>query len=61
MAIVFGAVIVLHVVALIGGTRPVGLYTSIYVLLLPYALFRWGSGREVVLGLAVMLVAVRAR
>jgi signal transduction histidine kinase len=27
----------------------------VYVLLLPYALFRWGSGREVVLGAAVIL------
>ena len=24
---------------------PVGLYTNAFVLLLPYALFRWGSGR----------------
>ena len=28
-----------------------------YVLLLPYALFRWGSGREVVIGLGIILVA----
>ena len=27
--------------------RSVGLYTSVYVLLLPYALLRWGSGAEV--------------
>lgn len=31
-------------------------YTSVYVLLLPYALFRWGSGREVVVGFAIILV-----
>ena len=33
--------------------RAVGLYTMVFVLLLPYALFRWGSGREVVIGLGV--------
>jgi signal transduction histidine kinase len=33
----------------------VGLYTSAYVLLLPYSLFRWGSGRETVLGSAITL------
>jgi signal transduction histidine kinase len=33
----------------------VGLYTSAYVLLLPYALLRWGSGWEVVLGSAIVL------
>jgi signal transduction histidine kinase len=30
-------------------------YTSVYALLLPYALFRWGSGREAVTGSAIML------
>jgi signal transduction histidine kinase len=35
----------------------VGLYTAIYVLLLPYALFRWGSGREVGIGAAIILGA----
>lgn len=35
----------------------VGLYTAVLIVLFPYALLRWGSGREVVLGLACMLVA----
>ncbi|MFN7152038.1 MAG: sensor histidine kinase [Microthrixaceae bacterium] len=35
----------------------VGLNTAALVLIFPYALLRWGSGREVVIGLAVMLVA----
>ncbi|WP_169947410.1 sensor histidine kinase [Microbispora sp. H11081] len=30
-------------------------YTLAYVLILPYALVRWGSGREIVTGLAIML------
>lgn len=35
---------------------PVGLYTNAFVLLLPYALFRWGSGREMALGAPVIAV-----
>ncbi|MGZ8738819.1 MAG: sensor histidine kinase, partial [Nocardioides sp.] len=35
----------------------VGLNTMIYVLVLVYALVRWGSGREIVIGLAVVAVA----
>ncbi len=30
-------------------------YTMIYLLLLPYSLFRWGAGREMVLGASAML------
>ncbi|MGI5154885.1 sensor histidine kinase [Microbispora sp. CA-102843] len=32
-------------------------YTLGYMLTLPYALFRWGSGREIVTGLGIMLAA----
>jgi signal transduction histidine kinase len=32
-----------------------GLNTLAYVLLFPYALYRWGSGREIVLGSAIVL------
>ena len=35
----------------------VGLYTMIFILLLPYALLRWGSGREIVVGLPIIVVA----
>ena len=38
---------------LIGGTEP---YTSAFVLILVYSAVRWGSGREAVLGLAVVVV-----
>ncbi|GLZ43058.1 two-component sensor histidine kinase [Actinokineospora sp. NBRC 105648] len=34
------------------------LYTTAFLLVLPYALLRWGSGREVVFGLAVLVVKV---
>jgi signal transduction histidine kinase len=39
------------------GVPPEG-YSLIYLLLLPYSLVRWGSGREIVLGTAVILVKV---
>jgi signal transduction histidine kinase len=32
------------------------MYTGAYVLMLPYALFRWGSGREAVLGSAIVFL-----
>ncbi|MDQ0374108.1 sensor histidine kinase [Cellulomonas humilata] len=54
---VFGTLIVVDTAALVGGVAELGLYTTACVLLLPYALCRWGSGREVVLGLAAVLVA----
>ncbi|MGL5810704.1 MAG: sensor histidine kinase [Nocardioides sp.] len=53
----FGTAMVLGVASLAGGVRDVGLDTMIYVLVLVYALVRWGSGREIVIGLAVVLVA----
>ncbi|TCC54193.1 sensor histidine kinase [Kribbella pittospori] len=57
VAAVFGAVILIDIVAMISGRAPFGLYTMICVILLPYALVRWGSGREIGIGLVIMLVA----
>jgi signal transduction histidine kinase len=58
VAVVFGTVIALNLVTLINGPdTSVGLYTMIYVLLLPYALLRWGSGREVIIGLPIIVAA----
>ena len=57
VAVAFGAVIAVDVAALIGAAGPVGLDTNAYVLLFCYSLFRWGSGREAVIGLAIILVA----
>jgi len=42
---------------LIGGA-PAETWTQVFVLLLVYALFRWGSGRAAVAGLAIMLGSV---
>ena len=53
--VVFGTLTVADTAALVGGAGELGLYTTACILLLPYSLCRWGSGREVVLGLAVIL------
>ncbi|MDE3721958.1 sensor histidine kinase [Nocardiopsis sp. N85] len=37
------------------GGEIVALYTMVAFLLLPYALFRWGAGREIVIGSAILL------
>ncbi len=58
VAVVFGAVFVLNLATLVDGSAAsVGLYTMIYVVLLPYALLRWASGREVMIGLPIIVVA----
>ncbi|TCC47516.1 sensor histidine kinase [Kribbella capetownensis] len=58
VAAVFGALIVIDVVALISGRAPFGLNSMICVILLPYALVRWGSGREIGIGLVIIVVAM---
>ncbi|WP_327002223.1 sensor histidine kinase [Dactylosporangium sp. NBC_01737] len=58
VALGFGATILLGVVSLIVvPPGPVGLYSSVVVLVLLYALLRWGSGREVVVGGGIVLAA----
>lgn len=57
VAVVFGAIIVLNIASLAGDAVP-GLYTMLYVVLFLYSLARWGSGREVALGLIITMVAV---
>ena len=57
VAVAFGAVIAVDIAALIDGVGPVGLYANGFVLLFPYSLFRWGSGREAVIGLAIIVTA----
>lgn len=54
----FGAVIVLDIGSLLTTSGPVGLYTMICVVMLPYSLVRWGSGREIGIGMVVILVAL---
>lgn len=54
--VVFGATIAMDIPWIIRGGEPPGLYTNVYVLLVAYSLFRWGSGRQALAGLGVMLV-----
>lgn len=54
LAVAFGATAVPPLVT----GRPVGLYCAAAVLILVYALTRWGSGREILLGVAVLAVKV---
>ncbi len=53
----FGALAASASAVFLGADEPVGLYTSASVLLLSYALFRWASGRDAVIGLAIVLLA----
>ena len=58
VTVAFSAVIVVEVVAqATGTTSEIGLGTMAFVLLLGYALYRWGSGRQIVLGSAVVATA----
>lgn len=55
--VVFGTFVVVDVARLVAGVEAVVLMTLIVCLLLPYALTRWGSGRDVILGLPPIIVA----
>src|SRR5680860_318440 len=57
VAVAFGAQTVADVATLFGADDSAVLYTTAYVLLLPYSLFRWGAGREAAIGLTIILVA----
>jgi signal transduction histidine kinase len=53
----FGTAMALGLATLAGGPSHVGLNAMIYILVLVYALVRWGSGREIVIGLMFVLIA----
>lgn len=44
-------------VLLLGADHSAMLYSTAWLLILPYSLFRWGTGRECMLGLAVLMLA----
>ncbi len=56
----FGAGLVLSAAQAATGSTDLGLYTMGSIVLLLYALVRWGSGREIVLGLGIVVVTVIA-
>ncbi len=53
----FGTGMALGLASLLGDIPDVGLNTMIYILVLVYALVRWGSGRQIVIGLVMVAVA----
>ena len=57
VALAFGVSALVDVGLIIADEPALDMYTLIYFLVLPYALFRWASGREVLAGLAIILVA----
>ena len=58
VVVAWGTALVLGLATLVGGAPNVGLDSMIFILVLVYALVRWGSGREIVIGLTVVLIAV---
>jgi signal transduction histidine kinase len=52
----FGTFAVVDIVSLAAGVDWRGLNTNVFSVLLVYALYRWGSGREATLGALVLLV-----
>jgi signal transduction histidine kinase len=56
VAVVFGGLAVLDTGLIVADAPATDMYSMIYFLLLPYALFRWASGREALAGLAIILV-----
>jgi signal transduction histidine kinase len=57
VAVVFGTNIVMNIAAWRAETaETVGLYMMVFCLILSYALFRWASGRDVLIGTAILAV-----
>ena len=57
VSIAFGLLTVMNIAILITGTPDVGLYTSVFIALFPYSLFRWASGRDAEIGLIIIVAA----
>jgi signal transduction histidine kinase len=55
-AIGFGGAMVLHVPMFLDDIANAGLNSMIVILLLPYALYRWASGREALIGTVIVAV-----
>ncbi len=58
VAAAFAAFALADLASVVAGVEWEGLNAIGFALLLPYALFRWGSGRQAVIGLAIILVPV---
>lgn len=60
VALAFGTFAALDIGMAIADLGPIVLYSGAAVVVLVYSLFRWGSGRDIVVGLAVMLIGFSA-
>ena len=56
VAFAFGVTAVVDIGLLVADAPAIEMYTLVYFLVLPYSLFRWGSGREAVAGLVIILI-----
>jgi len=56
VAVAFGTSAVVDVGLIIADAPALEMVSMIYFLLLPYALFRWGSGRDATVGLGIIVV-----
>lgn len=56
VTITFGTLTFVNIAAFAAGVQDVGLYSSLYVALLPYALLRWASGRDSAIGMTVVAI-----
>ena len=55
-AVGFGGAMVLHIPTVVDDNPDVGLYSMAGIVLLPYALYRWASGPEALVGTAIVAV-----
>jgi signal transduction histidine kinase len=56
-AVAFGGHMLFDLASRLDTGESAALFASAYVLLLPYALLRWGSGRQATIGMAIVLVS----
>ncbi len=57
VALAFGVSALVDIGLILADAPELQMYTMLYFLVLPYSLFRWGSGREAAAGLVVILAA----
>ena len=57
VAVAFGVSALVDIALIVANAPELQTYTMIYFLVLPYALFRWGSGREAAAGSVIILLA----
>lgn len=56
VATAFGLIAVIDIGLIVTDAPALDTYAMFYFIILPYSLFRWGSGREAVAGLAIILL-----